>query len=331
VTSVLVTGVGGGVGQSILKSLSGTPYRVVAVDGEPLATGLFAVDKAFTVPYAARPEYIDVLADICRRERCELVFPGLDAELIPLSKAHERLRQAGTTAVVSVPEVIEICDDKLATHRFLTDKGFPSPRTTMLTDGAAGELGLPLVLKPKAGGARSRGLHVVRDAAEFAYRLATLDRGNYVAQEYLDGEEYTCGTVSLEGSCRGVIVMRRVLRDGDTYQAFVVRDRKIEEHVRAVADALEPFGPCNFQLRMKRDEPHIFEINARCSGTTYCRTLAGFNEPLMVADFLTKGIEPSFTVREITVLRYWKELVVENDRVQRLMIQGELDGDGRGL
>ena len=31
-TNVLVTGAGGGVGQSIIKSLQGSPYRVVAAD-----------------------------------------------------------------------------------------------------------------------------------------------------------------------------------------------------------------------------------------------------------------------------------------------------------
>jgi nucleoside-diphosphate-sugar epimerase len=33
-TQVLVTGVGGGVGQSIVKSLQATPYSVVAVDSD---------------------------------------------------------------------------------------------------------------------------------------------------------------------------------------------------------------------------------------------------------------------------------------------------------
>ena len=70
-----------------------------------------------------------------------------------------------------------------------------------------------------------------------------------------------------DGACAGVIVMRRTLRAGDTYKAFVVRDPTIEAHVMAVADALKPFGACNFQLRLKNGEPYIFEINARCSGS----------------------------------------------------------------
>jgi carbamoyl-phosphate synthase large subunit len=120
--------------------------------------------------------------------------------------------------------------------------------------------------------------------------------------------------------------MKRVLRDGDTYQAFVVRDAIIESCVRAAAEALQPFGACNFQLRVRDSVPYIFEINARCSGTTYCRTLAGFNEPLMIADYLVHGRQPAFEIREITVLRYWKELVVRNDRIEMLRQAGSIDG-----
>jgi carbamoyl-phosphate synthase large subunit len=79
-------------------------------------------------------------------------------------------------------------------------------------------------------------------------------------------------------------------------------------------------------LRVRDSVPYIFEINARCSGTTYCRTLAGFNEPLMIADYLVHGRQPAFEICEITVLRYWKELVVRNDRIEMLRQAGSIDG-----
>ena len=69
---------------------------------------------------------------------------------------------------------------------------------------------------------------------------------------------------------------------------------------------------------MRDGIPYVFEINARCSGTTASRTLCGFNEPKMIADFLLKGIEPVFEIKEKTILRYWKELVVDNENVEQL-------------
>lgn len=329
--SVVVTGAGGGVGQSIIKSLQDTPYRVVGVDGEVLGTGLYAVAQAYQVPYASAPGYIDRLLEICRAEKCSLVFPGMDAELPILAREAQRFREIGVTPVVSSPAVVEIADDKLATSDFLREHGFSAPLTLPLSADVAERLDFPMVLKPWRGGKRSLGVHMVADERELARRISELDVGNYIAQEHIPGDEYTCGTVNLEGRCHGTIVMRRTLRDGDTYKAFVETNPCIHAHVKAVAEALRPFGACNFQLRLKEGVPYIFEINARCSGTTCSRALAGFNEPLMIADYLIHGREPAYTIREIAILRYWKELVVPNSRIAALREQGSLAGNGSKL
>ena len=122
--------------------------------------------------------------------------------------------------------------------------------------------------------------------------------------------------------------MRRILRDGDTYKVFVEGESYISDYVRQVAETLKPFGACNFQLRVKNGKPLIFEINARHSGTTHCRALAGFNEPLLVSNYLLHGEVPKFQIRPISILRYWQELVVENDAVTRLVGCGYIENPG---
>ena len=42
----------------------------------------------------------------------------------------------------------------------------------------------------------------------------------------------------------------------------------------------------------------------------------------MIADYLLKGIEPSFQIKEQTILRYWKELIVENNEIENLAKTG---------
>jgi carbamoyl-phosphate synthase large subunit len=233
-----------------------------------------------------------------------------------LSEHREAFARRGTIIVVSDEQVVKICDDKLLTARLLQDHGFPFPRTCTLSEFLDGDdIPLPIVLKPRKGGARSKGVRIVRSGRELAAARAELDGDAFVAQEMIDGPEYTCGTVTLDGHCKGAIILRRTLRDGDTYKAFVERNTMLEEFVFTVANALKPFGPCNFQLRLRDGVPYIFEFNGRFSGTTYCRALAGFNEPKMIADVLLKGVPLSFRVRPMTVLRYWKELAVENEIV----------------
>lgn len=313
--TILVTGTGGGAGQSVLKALQHTDHRVIAADGEALGTGLYATGRGYVIPYASSPSFLPRLFELCRTEGVNLLFPGLDAELPVLSVVREAFAASGVTAIVSGPRVVAICDDKLLTAGFLHEHGFPCPNTWTLAEYPGGSVPVPLVLKPKVGGARSKGVRMVRSDADLAKARQELDGRAYVAQELIEGPEYSCGTITLGGKCRGVIVVRRILREGDTYKAFVERDAMLEDFVTRVADTLKPFGPCNFQLRVRGGVPYIFEFNARCSGTTYCRALAGFNEPQMIADHVLHGIEPSFYIKPITVLRYWKELAVENSVV----------------
>lgn len=327
--NILVTGVGGGVGQSVLKALAQTPYGVVATDSEALAAGLHAAPKAYLGRYAADPQFVDRLLEICLNEQCGLIFAGHDVELLPISENVDRFKAHGIVPIVSPPEIIRSCDDKLATTEFLNSLGLPVPDTKKLSDVEAFER--PIVLKPQRGGARSRGTYVVRTEDEFDLYRQLVDPDNCVAQEYIDGDEYTCGSVTLDGKCLGVIVMRRILRDGDTYKAFVEHNPALEATVRTIVEALKPFGACNIQLRVKDGKAYVFEINARCSGTTAARALAGFNEPEIIADYLLNGVEPTYSVNEVTILRYWQELVVPNSDIDQLRQDGFLRGDGTRL
>ena len=245
-----------------------------------------------------------------------------------LARAAQELRSLGFITVVSEREVIELCDDKLSTARFLCQHGFASPVTLPLAKYDTSRLSLPFILKPRKGGARSQGVFLVTSKEELRFHRATLDLSNYIVQEYIPGEEYTCGSITFDRNCYGVVTMRRVLRDGDTYKAFIVDEPSIREVVKKVAELLNPFGPCNFQLRIKDGQPCIFDINSRCSGTTACRALAGFNEALMCADYLLEGKRPQFQVKPLSFLRYWKEVVVANDQIASLQAEGKITGYG---
>jgi carbamoyl-phosphate synthase large subunit len=129
--------------------------------------------------------------------------------------------------------------------------------------------------------------------------------------------EYTCGAVVLDGECSGVIAMRRDLRDGNTFRAYLEPASEIEAMIRSVALALNPCGPANFQLRVGKDGPAIFEINARFSGTTVVRALAGFNEVEAVVRWAVSGERvPLVRQKSGVVLRYLEELFVSWEEYQ---------------
>lgn len=327
---VMITGAGGGVGQGIIKALAGSGLIVVGVDADARAAGLQAVPIAHCVPRADDSAYLSALTRLCSREGCSAVFPGLDPELPVLSSAREQFARAGVTVVVSDPDVIRIGDDKLETASFLVKEGFAAPETAPFSDDLTPSW-LPVILKPRWGGSRSARVFLVRTAEELRAAKARIDPANCVVQEYVAGDEYTCGTVYAGGGCYGPIVMRRELRAGDTYRAEVVRHEGIESYVAGLARALRPFGACNFQLRLRGQEPVVFEINPRCSGTTAARALAGFNEPLMMAHYLLRGRIPDYTISEIMVSRYWAEMVVSQGRFADLAAGRRSVGKPRNL
>ena len=319
--SVLITGVGGGVGQSILKSMSTSSFKLIAVDSSPLAAGLYMNGKPYLGFAAKDPSYIDRLVEISKNEDVGIIFPGHDVELKPLAANKKLFLDLGIRVSVSSEEVISICDDKLLTVEFLREKGFKVPRTWKLSE-FRWQTG-SFILKPQIGGARSKQTYLCKNELDFIKFSQLVDTNNCVVQEYIPGDEYTCGSVTLDGNCQGVILMRRILRSGDTYKAFVVCDNYLEEQVRSAVNSLGVEGACNVQLKYYDGEPYIFEINARSSGTTAARALVGFNEPLAIANHILLGKSTILKSEEKTILRYWQEILVENSEILKAPMSPE--------
>jgi carbamoyl-phosphate synthase large subunit len=317
---ILVTGAGALLGQGILRCLrsSSLSPRVVAVDPSPLSAGLYWADAAHLVPRADSPRYGPAIDAILHREKPDAVLVGTDVELPFFASQRPRLEaEFSTFVLVSDPRVVAVADDKWLTFRFLEENGFSCPASCLPgeEDRLVDAVGFPLVVKPRVG-ARSVGVQVVRTREELKRALES--RGGLVVQEAVgdSGEEYTAGTLSFEGACRASIVMKRDLRDGNTYRAYVEDYPELNRTVRRLADVLKPYGPANFQFRLDGKGARVFEINARFSGTTPLRALAGFNEVEMALRHILLG-EPVTQppIRRLVMLRHWSETAVSPDEL----------------
>jgi len=313
---VLVTGAGALLGQGIIRSLMASTLKVeiIAADPSPLSAGLYWTPHRHLLPMARDGRYIEALSALLERERPDAVFVGTDVELVLLAEHRTGLEaRFGTKIIVSSPEVVAIADDKYLTWEFLTKHGFDAPRSCLPGDEAAliKAVGFPLVVKPRVG-ARSVGVSVVKNEAEL--RRAVDGVPGVVIQECVGTEhdEYTAGVLCFDGACRASIVMRRDLRDGNTYRAYVEAFPELNAQMRRIAEALGPYGPANFQFHVGADgRAKIFEINGRFSGTTPLRMHAGFNEVEMVLRHVLRGelvVQPQ--VEPLMILRYFTETVV---------------------
>lgn len=312
---VVVTGGGALLGQGLIRSLQRSPLdaEVIVVDPSPLSPGLYWVENRYLVPMASDPAYVEAIESVLATERPDALLVGTDVELgLLASNRHPLEQRYGTRVVVAEPQVIEIANDKLLTATFLRDKGFnpPESREPHQAQELVELFGFPLIVKPRIG-ARSVGLSLVRTQEELDLALGYSP--GMVVQEYVGdaGAEYTAGTLTFDGACRASIVMRRDLRDGNTWRAFLEEDPGLTEQVRGMAEALSAFGPANFQFRLENGQVRVFEINARFSGTTPLRALLGFDEVDMTLRHLLFD-EPIHQpkLRDLVILRHMSETVV---------------------
>ncbi len=325
--NILVIGVGGNVGQGILKAvaLSALSCRVVGACISADSMGLYTVDKAYLCPLASDARFLDWLIDVCHRERVDAVLSGVEPVLSAIAPASERIRtETNAVCIVSRPESLAVCGDKLATCVWLKEHGFAFPRYAAAPDVCAvdalvRECGFPLIAKPRRGKG-SRG--VAKIPSRQALNEFTA-RDDYVLEEYLGhpDHEYTAACFSDRTyKVRGAIVMRRQLLDGTTVRAEAGDFPEIREEAIRIAEALQPMGPCNLQMRLRQGRAVCFEINNRFSGTTPIRARFGFNdvESALRHFVLGEAINDLPRIARGVCLRYWNELYVDPDVVEEL-------------
>lgn len=319
--SILVMGVGGNVGQGILKALkiSTIPHRVIGACVTPLAYGLYTTARSYISPYYNDPQFLDWLITICQEEKLDVILTGVEPILSFLSD-HASLLEAktGTFCVTNPPNILLIAQDKLLTCHWLEKNGFPFPQYALASDESSVQqlmtnCHFPLIAKPRFGRGGA-GILLLRNNRDLEYAIHQKD---YLLQEYIGTTEteYTVGCFNdNQGLNRGLIIMRRELLEGTTYRAIVVDYPELREHALQIVSTLKPKGPCNLQFRVSKENiPICFEINMRFSGTTPLRARFGFNEvDATLSHFVLK--KPSVHLPNITkgiALRYWNELYVD--------------------
>jgi carbamoyl-phosphate synthase large subunit len=107
--------------------------QVFACDCSADAPALQRADKAFVVPSIDHKEYIDTLLAICEDHQIGLLVPALEPELPLLATNRARFLAVGTVPLVSDPEIMATCSDKLAASRFLSKCGLRVPHTSTLS------------------------------------------------------------------------------------------------------------------------------------------------------------------------------------------------------
>jgi len=141
-----------------------------------------------------------------------------------------------------------------------------------------------------------------------------------IFQEYLPGTEYTIDVLS-DMECEPILAVPRIrveTRAGISTVGTIVKDENISETCKSIAKFLKIRGPCCIQMKESNDGIlKIVEVNPRMGGGTIFAALAGANFPAMILDMVNGKKLKIPKISEVTVVRYFEEIVVKNGRAMK--------------
>lgn len=282
--------------------------RIVAADCDPRSVGFAFADAAHVVPRVGAPDYLERMLEVCRQEAVELFLPALDEELALCSRHRDRFEALGTRLLVSAPEALDVCTDKLRTFELFRELDIPTPRTLPVEAYREGALGAyPLVVKPRAGRGGA-GVHLARNHREAEFFAGYVERA--VVQERCGGEELTLDVLAdLSSEVRILSARRRLaVESGISSKGDTCWRADLLDPVRRMVKALGLVGPLNVQCFVD-GSVRFTEINARIAGTAILSQAAGVPYFQGILD-LCRGRVPVpwlGPARPLVMYRYWEE------------------------
>jgi carbamoyl-phosphate synthase large subunit len=318
--NILVTGVGSLLGQGIIKTIkkSNIKSNIFGTDYFETAVGLYWVKKGYLLPDVLKKSnlknWLTKFIYICRKEKIDIIIPGLDFETPILSKYKTTIeKKTKSKILVSSFNVIKICNDKWETIEFLKKNNFLYPKSCLPNNINKFLINnkFPLIVKPRFE-STSKNISIVKNINELKKSLINCKKP--IIQEIVGNKknEYTCGSTLINGKILSTITLKRELKNGNTKIAFHNKNINLDDFLCDVTKKLVPYGPTNFQLMLTKNGPVIFEINPRFSGTTIIRAMFGLNEIDLILSEIYKLKIKKNKLKYGTIIRYFEDFYVNN-------------------
>jgi carbamoyl-phosphate synthase large subunit len=288
-------------------------------DMTELSPAIQLCDKAFLVKPITHPGYIKQLLSIVKSNRVKLLVPTIDLDLKLLARNKSKFASLGCRVLVSDTKVIDICQDKRETYRFLTKHGFDCPLTiSTATALSKKKLNWPCIIKPWDGSAGKENT-LVKNRKELAFFAKRIQ--NPLCQEFIRGTEYTCDAyIDFNMNIRCIVPRKRIeVRTGEVSKGQIVKNSRIMTEVAALVEKLGAGpGVITLQLFLTDDKKIKFiEINPRFGGGVPLSIKAGADFPKWILQELS-GKKPNIRFDgfkdNLIMLRYDDEVWLDSSK-----------------
>lgn len=304
---VLVTGIGGNVGQGIMRNIRATNFniKVVGTNVDNFSAGNHLCDVFYKVPFAYDGDYINTIIDIVNYEKIDLILPATDYEVFYLAQNQDRI---SCEIVVSNIETAGYYLDKYNTFLHLSKHDIPFA-TSFLPSFYNSEF-KDIILKPRKGRG-SRGLQINPE------NHTIFSDEEYMIQELHKGIEITSAFyVNKNNKLHGFITFERILENGTTTHCKVISSYniKLKTIIEKIISISNIKGSANLQAIVKASGDIIpFEINCRISGTNSIRSNFGFKDvEYALEEWLYDKTPSKPAIKEGIATRILMDVIYEN-------------------
>lgn len=245
--------------------------KVIVTDMSEFAPAVYEADKFYKVPKMTDNGYIDVIFDICKKEKINGILTLIDPELSLLAEHKDEFTSLGVTVVGSSYELCERALDKMQMYEWLTANNYKCAKSYIdkekfFADVDAGLVTYPVFVKPIRGSA-SIAVSKVYDKETVELLFAHDD--NLMIQEFLDGQEIGADVYidMLSGEVVSIFTKRKiVMRAGETDKSVSFKDEKLFELIKRFVKDSGYRGQIDIDIFNVNGEYYISEVNPRFGG-----------------------------------------------------------------
>ena len=259
--------------QYFKKELNGNGL-VIATDMSNIAPAIYDADKFYIVPRMTAKGYLDVILNICKKEKIDGVLSLIDPELSLLAKNAEKFKEVGTTIIGSSYDLCEMSLDKMRMYNFCKENGFKTAKSWNNLDEfklalERKEVSFPVFVKPQCGSA-SIDISKVNnlETVELLFKNFQ-NEAPLMIQEFLNGQEIGADVYidMITGEVVSIFTKKKLkMRAGETDKAVSFKDEKLFDLIKKFATKAGYRGQIDIDIFEINGEYYISEVNPRFGG-----------------------------------------------------------------
>ena len=311
--TIMLTASGSQFAPGIIKCLKQNGERDITVIGGDMGndpTNQYLVDKFYQIPAASDPNYAKAIAEICKKEKVDILLPQMSAELSPYLENMRLFEEIGTIVSMTRNEGVAIANNKLKLFQFMTKNEISTPQYRAVCTIDEFEKALCFLNYPDKAvcvkmteSSGSRGIRII-DANKSRYKLFAEEKPasfyitvddmretlleadvfpELLLMECLEGDEYTIDLLADHGEVCYIAGRRNpVMLMSISQETILEHNEQAYEIATRIVNTLKLDG--NIGMDFKFDASgcvHLLEINPRIDATVSVFAAGGLNLPYL--------------------------------------------------